>query len=161
LTTTTVASRSSVDLSDCKVNELGVLSTTTQGATTSLATGVKLTNNSTSACSLAEPSSIQLVAPNGTVLPVEIKRIPGQPSTGLGNLKLQPHAAFGLTTQWSNWCGSPLSSEPMIRFQFGGAGPTLTVPMDTGSQMGNVNSPLCHDPSSGSFIALVQWTNSS
>lgn len=161
LTTTTGPSPLGADLSLCEVNPLRVLSATTQGATTSLATGVKLTNNAASGCSLSAPSSIQLIAPNGTALPVEFKQIAGQPSTGLGNLTLQPHAAFGLITQWSNWCGSPLSSEPMIRFQFGVAGPTLTVPMDTESQMGNVGSPLCHDPSSGSFIALVQWSTSS
>ena len=156
-TTTAVTSPPGVALPLCAANALKVLSATSQGATTHLVTGVNLTNNSTSPCSLPAPSAIQVIAATGAVLPVEMEQLQG---LTFGNLTLQPHGAFGLTTQWRNWCGPPQPPNFIIRIQFGTSGPVFTVPASTGTPPG-ANSPGCVTPSNGSFIALVQWTTSS
>lgn len=132
----------------CRVSQLSA-SAEFQGATGSIAGGVRLANTSRTVCSLPTGVPRVRIFWHGKALPA--KEVGGMSVSGETPVHvLEPGATAFVYMQWSGWCGYPPETKtirPVFRLRLG------RLAVDATAQQ--MSTPRCNAPGSGTSASTI------
>lgn len=130
-----------------------------QGATGSMAGGIRVTNVSSSACVVDGPPKLAVIKAGTTTMPTAYSAsqvLPGgtaPPGAGL----LEPGDEGSWWLFWTNWCGQDLVPTTLAVTLPDGSGTVAAVPGSSPPGAGMSGRPRCDAPSSPSSLTVTAF----